>query len=42
MIEDIEVDIKNNFYSFNGSELTHWVKPFKGDRYSLVFYNSEI
>jgi len=37
-----EVNIKNKFYSFNGSEITHWVKPFSGDRYSLVFYNSEV
>ena len=25
---------------FNGSKFTHWVEPFKGKRYSLVFYNN--
>ena len=33
------VDIKNKFYKFNGSKLFHWVDEFKGNRYSLVFYN---
>ena len=33
------VDIKNKFYKFNGSLLPHWVSEFKGNRYSLVFYN---
>jgi|TARA_R110000823_G_scaffold178259_2_gene310692 hypothetical protein len=33
------VNIKNKFYKFNGSKLYHWVNEFKGDRYSLVFYN---
>ena len=37
-----ELNIKNKFFYFNGSEITHWVKPFTGDRYSLVFYNTEI
>ena len=33
------MDIKNKFYKFNGSKLYHWVNEFKGNRYSLVFYN---
>jgi len=36
---DEEYDIKHNFTTFNGSEFTHWTKPFDGTRYSLVFYN---
>ena len=24
---------------FNGSKITHWVEPFEGTRYSLVFFN---
>ena len=31
--------IKNQFLKFNGSLIPHWVTDFKGDRYSLVFYN---
>jgi len=25
---------------FNGSKFSHWVKPFEGKRYSLVFFNN--
>ncbi len=25
---------------FNGSQFLHWVEPYKGDRYSLVFYSN--
>lgn len=32
------VDIKNRFYKFDGSKLPHETAPFKGDRYTLVFY----
>lgn len=35
----VEKDIKHQFFTFNGSKYAHWVKPFKGDRYTLVFYN---
>jgi hypothetical protein len=31
------VDTKNKFVKFNGKNV-HWVSPFKGERYSLVFY----
>ena len=33
------IDIKNYPYRFNGSKQFHYVLPFQGDRYSLVFYN---
>jgi len=33
-----KVDIKDNPYTFNGSEYEHWVAPFEGDRWSLVFF----
>jgi len=26
--------------NFNGSKFEHWVEPFKGKRYSLVFFNN--
>jgi len=26
--------------TFNGSKLLHWVEPYKGTRYSLVFFNN--
>ena len=26
---------------FNGSKLLHWVQPYKGTRYSLVFFNNQ-
>lgn len=32
------VDIRDNPYIFNGSEYEHWVEPFEGDRWSLVFF----
>lgn len=35
------IDIKNNPYTFNGSEKYHYVLPFEGDRYSLVFYSNK-
>jgi hypothetical protein len=36
------IDIKNKPYIFNGSEYYHYVKPFEGERYSLVFYNIKL
>lgn len=33
-----KVDIHDNPYTFNGSEYEHWVAPFTGDRWSLVFF----
>jgi hypothetical protein len=32
------VDIKDSPYTFNGSDYEHWVAPFEGDRWSLVFF----
>ena len=26
---------------FNGSKILHWVQPFKGTRYSLVFFHNK-
>jgi len=37
--EKKKINIKNNFYKFNGSKYYHYVEPFEGNRYSLVFYN---
>jgi len=33
------VDIKNKFYTFDGSKYWHEVAPFEGNRISLVYYN---
>jgi len=33
------IDIKNKFYSFNGSKYYHETEEFKGIRTSLVFFN---
>lgn len=40
--EKIIIDIKNYPYRFNGSEKYHYVLPFEGDRYTLVFYNNKM
>ncbi len=32
-------NIHHKFYTFNGSKHPHYVEPFKGTRYTLVFYN---
>jgi hypothetical protein len=37
VIEGKEYNIKNRFKKFDGT-LGHWVTPFKGERYSLVFF----
>lgn len=37
VIEGEEFDIKNKWKHFDG-RLGHWVKPFKGTRYTLVFF----
>lgn len=34
-----KIDIKNKFYKFDGSKRPHETAPFKGTRYSLVFYD---
>jgi hypothetical protein len=33
-----KVDIKDNPFIFDGSTYTHWVAPFEGDRWSIVFF----
>ena len=32
-------NIKNKFYKFNGSIYSHETAPYKGERYTLVFYS---
>jgi hypothetical protein len=32
-------NIYHKFYTFNGSKYPHWVEPFEGTRFTLVFYN---
>ena len=34
------LDIRHKPCGFNGSELTHYTSDFRGDRYSVVFYNN--
>ena len=34
-----DYNIKNKFLRFNGAKFEHETRPFKGERYSLVFYN---
>jgi hypothetical protein len=35
----VKHDIRNKFLKFNGSEHFHETQPFKGERYTLVFFN---
>jgi len=37
--EIIHIDSKCHPYKFNGAKFKHWVEPFEGKRYSLVFFN---
>ena len=37
--EDEIHDINCKFLKFNGAKYTHYTKPWKGDRLSIVFYN---
>ena len=37
-IKPVKHNLKNNFHSFNGSQYLHEVAPFKGERYTLVFF----
>ena len=41
VVEDEKIDIQEKPYKFNGSEKLHWVEPFEGTRYSLVFFNTK-
>uniref|UniRef100_A0A6C0C4T1 Fe2OG dioxygenase domain-containing protein n=1 Tax=viral metagenome TaxID=1070528 RepID=A0A6C0C4T1_9ZZZZ len=34
----VKNDLRGNFYSFNGSKFLHEVAPFKGERYTIVFF----
>lgn len=36
----VKHDIKDKFYSFNGSVYPHETAPYKGERYTLVFYST--
>tara|TARA_B110000971_G_C20009602_1_gene500924 strand:- start:1703 stop:2233 length:531 start_codon:yes stop_codon:yes gene_type:complete len=36
----VKHDIKNKFNTFNGSIYPHETAPFKGERYTLVFYST--
>jgi hypothetical protein len=36
----VKHDIKNKFNTFNGSIYPHETNPFKGERYTLVFYST--
>jgi len=38
VIEGKAHDIKDRFLKFNGKQQGHWVQPFSGTRYSLVFF----
>ena len=35
----VKHDIRNKFFKFNGSEHFHETQPFKGERYTLVYFN---
>ena len=35
----IKHNIRNKFFSFNGSKHFHVTAPFKGERYTMVFFN---
>lgn len=37
VVEGTEFNIKNRWKKFDGRR-AHWIKPFKGTRYSLVFF----
>ncbi len=35
----VKHDVRNKFLKFNGSERFHETQPFKGERYTLVYFN---
>jgi len=41
-VEGKKVDIKEKPFTFNGSEKEHWVEPFKGNRYTAVYFYQEL
>ena len=36
----VKYDSRTNPIKFDGSKYLHWVEPFEGNRYSLVFFNN--
>ena len=42
VVEGTAYDIDLKPVIFDGCQLTHWTAPFKGTRYSLVFYNHSL
>lgn len=37
-VEGVKYDIKNQILYFDGSKQLHWVEPFSGTRYSIIWY----
>ena len=33
-------DVRESYLEFNGSKYEHWVEPFEGTRYSIVFFDN--
>tara|TARA_R110001606_G_C15317551_1_gene644311 strand:+ start:392 stop:991 length:600 start_codon:yes stop_codon:yes gene_type:complete len=33
-------DVRFDYLKFNGSKYTHWVEPWKGERYTLVYFDN--
>jgi len=38
-IEGVKYNINNKPLIFNGSEKLHWVEPFVGTRYTVIYFN---
>jgi len=36
----LRIDARIKPYKFNGSKFPHWVEPFEGNRYSLVYFHN--
>tara|TARA_R110000796_G_scaffold156778_4_gene273564 strand:+ start:402 stop:962 length:561 start_codon:yes stop_codon:yes gene_type:complete len=41
-VENELIDIKDKFYKFDGTNKTHSTLPFKGNRYSIVYFNNSV
>lgn len=37
MVEGVRHNIRNKLFKFNGTK-GHWTEPFKGERYSIIFF----
>lgn len=35
-----KIDLRHGPFYFNGNKIQHWVEPFQGERYTIVYYNS--